>query len=73
MRPCQIAHSIVADATDRIVLDGSGIYSVEHTETVADGEGGSIDIWSFILNGGNPLATLGVDSDVEETTANTVA
>jgi len=67
------AHSVLADASDTLVLDGGGVFAVSQTDLLDGADGGTVEIWSFTDSGGNVLATLGVDSEVEVTASNVVA
>lgn len=66
-------HTIEGDASDKVVLDGAGVYTVAQTDTVTDANGGAIEVWSFSVAGGNALATLGVAGDADVSTVNAVA
>ncbi len=66
------ARSFYGDAGDGFTIDGQGLYSVEVIDTVADAEGNSLDVYAFNIGGGNPLATLGIDTDIDVTTVNVV-
>lgn len=60
---------IYGDAADSLTLlgDGSGGFQKVSDTPVDDGNGNTLDIYAYV-EGGNVLATLGVDSDIEVTT-----
>ena len=64
--------SFLGDVGDTFTIDGQGIYSFEKNGIETDADGNSFEIYAFSIGGGNPLATLGVDTDIEVTTANMV-
>lgn len=65
---------IYGDASDSLVLlsgEGGGFQKISEAP-VPDGKGNMLDIYSYI-EGGNVLATLGVDTEIEVTGAVTVS
>jgi hypothetical protein len=64
--------TIYGDGSDTLVLDGQGSYRVEFVGSETDAEGNTLNIYSAGIEPGNPLATVGVDSDIDVTTTNVV-
>jgi len=58
--------TIYGDGNDELVLDGQGVYEI--SQKLSDA--GGLNVWEFSGADGNVLATLGVASDIEVTTAN---
>lgn len=60
---------IYGDVADSLTLlgDGSGGFEKVSNTPVDDGNGNTLDIYAYV-EGGNVLATLGVDSDIDVTT-----
>ncbi|GFE50007.1 hypothetical protein So717_17600 [Roseobacter cerasinus] len=65
---------IYGDASDSLVLlsGEGGAFQKTSEAPVSDGKGNTLDIYSYI-EGGNVLATLGVDTEIEVTGAVTVS